>query len=35
MIAALGAQLMVGSGEQRARWAMQVLLNGILATPVG
>lgn len=35
MIAAMGAQLMVGSGEQRARWAVQVLLNGILATPVG
>lgn len=34
MIAAMGESLFAGSGDQRARWAVQVLLNGILATPV-
>lgn len=33
MITAMGSQLFMGSGDQRARWAVQVLLNGILKTP--
>jgi hypothetical protein len=33
MIAAMREQLLAGSGDQRARWALKVLLNGILHTP--
>jgi AcrR family transcriptional regulator len=33
MIVAMREQLLAGSGDQRARWALKVLLNGILSTP--
>ena len=33
MIVAMREQLLAGSGDQRARWALKVLLNGILHTP--
>lgn len=33
MIVAMRDQLVAGNGDQRARWALKVLLNGILRTP--
>ena len=33
MIVAMREQLVAGSGDQRARWALKVLVNGILHTP--
>ncbi|QBS43664.1 TetR/AcrR family transcriptional regulator [Nocardia sp. CS682] len=33
MIVALGDTMMSGEGDQRARWALRVLIEGILATP--
>jgi len=33
MIVSLREQLLSGSGDQRARWSLNVLLNGILSTP--
>lgn len=33
MVVAMREQLLSGDGDQRARWALKVLVNGILATP--
>jgi AcrR family transcriptional regulator len=35
LITSMGERLLAGSGDQRARWALNVLLNGILHTPAG
>ncbi len=34
MLVAMRAQILAGSGDDRSRWALRALVNGILATPV-